>query len=1251
MSSLQSSLQAPYSSDIWTGLLRTLFSSSAELFSKPAPISDPGFNGVFTKVLQLGDLKTADGKIAVLLDIEVLPKISLSRNRAGIRHLAARLIDGTQRQAILAAFHSPASPDWRFSFIIREKTFDIATGETRTTETPACRFTYLLGPNEKCRTAAERFATLNGTTTTLKDIETAFKVDQLTKEFYSELSDWYFWALTRVRFPDDEEKNEEKRNATMTIRLITRLIFVWFLKKKGLIPECLFNKSAVDDWLNNSDSTGSTYYKAVLQNLFFATLNFDPKEGQRGFVEWGKKGVLGYRYLRFFKRGAAEKFLDACKDIPFLNGGLFENLDKHTETPNPVRIDCFSNLKENEPRLAVPDDLFFSQEQIVNLSAFYDDKKRTAVKVKGLFEILNAYNFTVEESTPYDKDVALDPELLGQVFENLLASYNPETKTTARKQTGSFYTPREIVQYMVDESLVAHLKQTVGADLEPEYRKLTRYGDENLELTEKQKAQIVNALTSCRILDPACGSGAFPMGILQQLVHILNRLDPDNRHLKAEAIKQVQEEVNQLGDDSADVDENMEKMQETLKLFDEAATRPDYARKLLLIENSIYGVDIQPVAVQISKLRFFISLVVEQNPKEEIRPLPNLETNFVAANTLINIDKPDLLTDDPQVKVIEKDLKANRHRHFFARRTSVKQKCQKEDKRLREKLKNRLVVLATQIDQETIDKNLVLIGKLQEERSKFSEEVWEVRENKTLPDLFGTSAPEQQTLSLQVDTNKEKRDRIDASIRACETKIAKEYAKAKGNPFTTEAEKLANWDPYDQNASSEFFDSEWMFGITDGFDLVIGNPPYVRQESIKDQKPALKAQNFESFSGIADLFVYFYERGIKLLSESAHLCFITSNKYLRSGYGEALRKYLATKTKIDKLIDFGDAPVFEAIAYPSIMLTQRREPSPAHKLQAFVWTPGPAISEFPERFEQHRFSLPQASLRADGWQLEQKAVIDLLDKLRASGKPLGEYVGGKFYRGILTGLNEAFVVDRATRDQLIAEDPSSADLLKPFLRGRDVKRWQCNFADQYLIKIESSENKQHPWSDLTPTKAEKCFATTYPAIYAHFKPMREKLITRTDQGRFFWELRSCDYWGAFDECKIVYPNICKRNEFAWDNEGFLTNQKAFIIPTSDKVLFAILNSSVVFFLFTKWIARLQNEFFEPSAIFMEKFPIPPATPEQQATITDLVVRILTARTADPAADITALESEIDRHVYAIYHLTPDEIEIVEGAKQ
>ncbi len=256
-----------------------------------------------------------------------------------------------------------------------------------------------------------------------------------------------------------------------------------------------------------------------------------------------------------------------------------------------------------------------------------------------------------------------------------------------------------------------------------------------------------------------------------------------------------------------------------------------------------------------------------------------------------------------------------------------------------------------------------------------------------------------------------------------------------------------------------------------------------------------------------------------MLAPEAHLCFITSNKYLRAGYGGNLRAFLSGKNRILQLIDFGDAPVFEAIAYPSILLARQGAPEKGHTLRAFTWRPGPAITEFPALFEKRAFPLAQSALRPDGWQLERREVLALLDKLRAAGTPLGDYVKGRFYRGILTGLNEAFVVDRATRDRLIAEHPSSAELIKPFLRGRDVKRWRCAFAEQYLIKIESSENAKHPWSGMELKRAEAVFATSYPAIHAFMRPFRQALIKRADQGTYFWELRSCAYWeGAFPIC-------------------------------------------------------------------------------------------------------------------------------------
>ncbi|MEI7590416.1 MAG: hypothetical protein WCJ49_03790, partial [Deltaproteobacteria bacterium] len=556
--------------------------------------------------------------------------------------------------------------------------------------------------------------------------QSVFNVSILNKKFYKELSDWYFWALQEVHFPTTnwaadkssllkEDDKVKEHNAKNLIRMLTRLLFVWFVKEKNLIPEELFDEKYIKDNLINGfeprkkkgfdhKTLGSKYYRAILQNLFFATLN--QTVGNREFRKDGQgMNVTNLmRYEVFFKN--PKEFIKLVDNIvPFMNGGLFEFLD----SPDPllkgkgggdviIYEDGFSDRKDNT--LCVPDYIFFGTDEHADLSEELGDKKHKDITVNGLINILNSYKFTVTENTPIEEDVALDPELLGRVFENLLASYNPETKTTARKQTGSFYTPREIVNYMVDESLKAYLKQKLETEttLEPEEseRKLallisyneSYFHNEN-RFDDKQTAVIIKAIDNCKILDPACGSGAFPMGILHKLVHILHKLDADNNLWKEvqrqKAIKET-DEAFKIGNKQ----ERENRLKEISDVFE--YNSDDYGRKLFLIENCIYGVDIQPIATQISKLRFFISLIVDQKADKArdnfgIRPLPNLETKFVAANTLIGIEKPKAqgsLFDSTKVKELEEKLKDVRHRLFSAKTPPTKRKLREEDQKLRE---------------------------------------------------------------------------------------------------------------------------------------------------------------------------------------------------------------------------------------------------------------------------------------------------------------------------------------------------------------------------------------------------------------------------------------------------------------------------------------------------------------------------------------------------------------------------------------
>ena len=968
----------------------------------------------------------------------------------------------------------------------------------------------------------------------------------LNERFYREIADWYFWASQHpdVAYPRDV-KTEDGRSIFL-IRLLTRLIFCWFLQEKGLIPRDLFRRRIAEKMLHDFSPKAGTYYQAFLQNLFFATLNKDLEK--RGFrlksntFPDPNRGVTNlYRYANFLKK--PESLLELFKSVPFVNGGLFDCLDEVYQNkeriPN-VRLDDFSEEKKN--LLCIPNELFYGEERELDLSDVYGDKRRKKEKVSGLIEILNRYKFTVEENTPLEQEIALDPELLGRVFENLLASYNEDTRTTARKATGSFYTPREIVSYMVDETLIAYLNRAIDSltatekNSEVRLRQVFSAAPEHFQnpFSPEETESLIHAIDRVKILDPACGSGAFPMGALNRLVDLLQKLDPKNgqwREIqKQKAIKET-EEAYRIGDKQ----ERQTRLLEIDEVFEQNAN--DYGRKLYLIENCIYGVDIQPIACQIAKLRFFIALIVDQNinPKATnfgVRPLPNLETKIVAANTLLHSEKPQFRLVLPMVGQIREELDHVRHAYFNARSPSTKAKCREQDSKLRKKLADLL-------------------------------------------------------------------------------------SRGGGLPDET-AHILAGWDPYDQNSHAEFFDPEWMFGlkpavdhfthvaggvtqeISGYFDIILGNPPYVRQEQIKDQKPAFK-NHYDCFTGTADLYVYFYERSISLLKPGGAFAFITSNKWYRAAYGEKLRAWLAGNTRILRLIDFGDAPVFTAISYPTIVILQRIAPSADDKpneIRALNWQPGPPIEEFADLFRKQSFGLPQTSLKSDGWRLESSIKLKLLERIRAAGIPLGEYVKGRFYRGIVTGLNEAFVVDRTTRDRLIAGHPSSSEILKRFLRGRDVKRWRVDPQDIWVIFTRRGIDIKK-----------------YPAILEHLKQYKRELIPGVPGGRkpgsYEWfEIQdNIAYWKEFEEPKIIYPNICQRNEFAWDGDGYYANQKTFIIPGVPKHLLAILNSSIWNWLYEMLLAKLQNGFFEPSAVFLKNFPIA-KTSGSQSKLLELIVEYL-----------------------------------------
>lgn len=848
-------------------------------------------------------------------------------------------------------------------------------------------------------------------------------VSLLNKNFYRELSNWYFWAVGRVTFPSEptlieaqnkkvslEDLHKEHKSKNV-IRLLTRLLFVWFIKEKGLIPPELFE---LDDLQTNilknispyhdlglfkQVNQDSIYYKAILQNLFFATLNcpIKPMESHdnrvRGFRKneyYGQNRDANFlmRYEKHFQN--SDQFVEMVNSVvPFLNGGLFECLDDKT---NNIFIDGFSDNLPKHEQLIVPDYLFFGIEEKVDLSADYGVTNKTTkeVAVKGLINILKAYKFTITENTPIEEDVALDPELLGKVFENLLASYNPETKTTARKQTGSFYTPREIVNYMVDESLIAYLKNELfnqdsgykEEDLDRQLHQLVSFDAVNpFEGNAEVQKRIIKALDKCTILDPACGSGAFPMGILQKMVHILFKVDPNNTEWKHRQIARVEAAISQLEEleDAQYREQGIQDLQAQIQDIEEAFANNelDYGRKLYLIENCIYGVDIQSIATQISKLRFFISLVVDQkvDPSKDnfgIRPLPNLETKFVAANTLIGIEKPDgqlNLFDTPEIEKLEADLKKVRHRLFSSKSPSHKRKLRDQDQALREKI---------------------------------------------------------------------------AAI-----------LHSNGLPADT-ANKLANWDPYNQNISSPFFDSEWMFDISDGFDIVIGNPPYVFTRDVEFDGSFKKYIEDEYFSkmirgkksksnqsGKINLFAIFIVKGLFLLKKNGYLSYIVPNNILRTTTYDIVRRYLLETSHIEQVVDLGSG-IFDNVTASTVVLALSNRTTTS-KTKIITEISDIEKSEFETKiFDQSQF-LKNVSYSFNIYMDEK---LSNLSKNISNGKKILQ----SYCRDNIEGI--------VAHKYLISGEPG--DCRVPLVEGKDIKRYFINKPSNFLHWVPEEIHRTRP---------------------------------------------------------------------------------------------------------------------------------------------------------------------------------------------
>ena len=1098
-------IESRYNREAWQGLLHDIFHNNVKFWSKPIPIQVS--SRLAKTALRLGNITLSDGETIAVYEVELNDKVDISRNKRGIRDM---LTSDWRGMGYIGAFvfsYRKNESSLRFSYVSETWNFD-KDGNYEKRSTDTMRYTYLLGEGRGCRTAIDRFTTLKESKQALSDITAAFSVETLTKLFYKDLFDWYLWAISpdgNISFPNNTAIEEDDREdlEKKIIRMITRIIFVWFIKQKNLVPGNLFDENFIETILKDFDSqssTSGTYYNAILQNLFFATLNraIEDENGEkRGFAE--RVGFTDvktlYRYDELFTI-SKDEIIRLFSEVPFLNGGLFECLDKTKTLDGVSKAYYYDGFSRNASkfsdgryryRAVVPNILFFAPE-------------------KGLFSILARYNFTIEENTPEEQQVALDPELLGKVFENLLGAYNPETKETARNQSGSFYTPREIVGYMVDESLIAYLGDT------PFHRSLFAQNFKYEPERTSEYNEIARKLKSVKVIDPACGSGAFPMGMLNRMIDILQRIEPDEN---------------------------------------------TYAQKLTIIENCLYGSDIQSIAVQITKLRFFISLICDcekdpSKPNFGIPTLPNLETKFVAANSLIGKKRnvQSNLFENPEIKPTKEALTEIRHEHFMAKSAVTKRRLREQDQNLREKLASLL---------------------------------------------------------------------------------------AENNDFAPEdAKQLASWNPYDQNTVSRFFDPEWMFGLSDNpFDIVIGNPPYIQLQNNSGELAILYADcGYKTYARTGDIYCLFYERGWQLLKDGGHLCYITSNKWMRAGYGEKTRDFLSHNTDPQLLIDFAGVKIFESATVDTNILlfsknknqhktlcavTNKQNKDSVRNLSAFVQQEGVDCD----------FS------SSESWVILSPIEQSIKRKIEAVGTPLKDWDIQINY-GIKTGFNDAFIISTEKRNEILAncqtedEYTRTDELIRPILRGRDIKKYGYNWANLWLINTHNGIRGQLPRIDIKD----------YPAVKAHLDQFWNKISTRVDKGDTPYNLRNCAYLDDFNKPKIVYPNMTKYMPFVYDDMGYYTNQKCFVITGQNiAYLTAFFNSSLFKFCFRESFPELQGGTREMSKIFFDKIPVKQISNKEEELFKNAIDDIQNEYNKSKAI-------VIDSMIYDLYNLSEKERQII-----
>jgi len=1003
------------------------------------------------------DLSGSDLKV---FDVTVSDNKKLAQSKVGIQSIVRQYIEQFEGALIIFHYQNITNRSWRLSYVEKR--------DSAKNSTLAKRYTYIIGKDIPSRTIVKRFEELdsdkNKRIITLSDLTNAFSVEALSKEFFAEYKVFYEDFVQYItgkryirakgkagyenrvvagakvhteifahfqRISNGDEQKAEKKVRDYIKKMMGRLVFIQFLQKKGWL-------GCSDDNWNDGDrdylqhlfecSTAeqqNNFLATVLDPLFFGMLNTNPKDREHHFKQKNWDATLLERFGK----------------VPYLNGGLFEE-DVEDSIPVVFPAVLFGNPTQKETERT-----FHSGQ---NKDYPYDASC-------GLLDFFARYNFTIDETDPEDREVGVDPEMLGKIFENLLED---------NKDKGAFYTPKEIVQYMCRESLIAYLAEETQN--EPAMRNLVLNHDIQ---TIKDKKAVLAALKNIKICDPAVGSGAFPMGMLNELFacRMLLKGDRTDEKLRLEIKKHI-------------------------------------------VRENIYGVDIEKGAIDIARLRFWLAIIVDA---KKPFPLPNLDYKIMQGNSLL---------ESYEGISLENLLHQNKN------------------------------------------------------------------------DLFCTTEENIKTLQTAIsDYYQPKTHKSKQTMKQHISQLV--YALLSEQGWSKEHDKLADLKKIPIDANNQFFLWHTWFSEVfnrpadcNGFDIVIGNPPYIKLSKDSGKLAKIyKPAKFNTFDSMGDIYQLFYEKGIVLLKKKGHLCYITSNKWMRAGYGESSRKYFVEQTQPKVLIDLAGEKVFEnATVDVNILLLQKA----AYTQNTYTLRGGlDCLKDRSGLLEQKNEAVNIIFPRNSSWVILSPIEQRIKEKIEKVGKPLKDWDIQINY-GIKTGCNEAFIIDKTKRDELIALSPNSVEIIRPILRGRDIKRYGYDFADTYLLNVHNGIREK----GIPPINIDD-----YPAVKAHLDQYWDKISIRDDRGKTPYNLRNCAYMDDFSKPKIMYAEIMRITKadvndyprFCLIKEPIYSNNSIhFFTGNNLDSLVCLLNSEYATWWFFNTVAVLDASGMQMRKIFVENIPLP-----------------------------------------------------------